>query len=472
LLGETRDVAAAFGKDGTLGRFSVNSETPVSELQVEQYMEAAKSVAVLAVQSLPTLLPCDPTVGGEDACAREFLSRFSRRAFRRPLLTEELENITAVYQATRVSTDFGHGIQVALERVLQSPHFLYHLELGTEPGGSGVVPLTPHEQAARLSFFLWQSAPDDELMAAADAGALATAEAVATQALRMLKDERAVRTLRTFHAEWLGLSELEAHHDASLAHSMREETLRTLDEIVWRGTGQLHDYFSATGAYLDGPLRELYGISDPAADPSLFTQYELDPATRAGILTRAGFLAGNSPPSGRGKFIRTELLCGAIPPPPAGVSTDLPESQPDEPPRKRWERHVSDPQCGGCHRLMDLLGFGFENYDEHGRYRSMYGDFPVDASGEIVATTDIDGAFAGAQQLQAKLATSADVRACMTHQWFRFALGRDPRQDLDKCSLKQVNATFAASGYKIQDLMLAVTQSDSFRHRRTEGAAQ
>lgn len=472
LLGDTRDLGARFGEDEKLGRFSVNVDAPASEQQVEQYLEAAESVAKLAVEALPKVLPCDPAALGEDACAQQFINQFGERAFRRPLTPEEAANITSVYQAAKTGADFKRGIHVAIERVLTSPHFLYHVELGAGETAPGVVPVSSYEQAARLSFFLWRSAPDATLLAAAAAGELATAAGIETQALRMLKDDRAARTLRNFHTEWLGLGELAETENAPPPASMREESLRTLDEVVWQGSGKLDEFFSTTVAYLDGPLREFYGVQDAAADPATFTRYELDPATRAGVLTRAGFLAGNDNPSRRGKFIREEVLCGLIPPPPPAGVPKLGETMANETPRDAWERHVSDPACGGCHILMDPLGFGFEHYDEEGHYRTMFNDLPIDNSGEVTGTKDVDGPYVGAQELQQKLATSKDVRECMTQQWFRFALSRDPHEEQDGCSVVQANTTFATSGYKIQDLMLAVTKSDSFRHRRIEGAAQ
>lgn len=467
LTGDERNLADGFGADGRVGRFAVNADAPVSEVQLEQYMEAAETIAEAAVTDLPAILECDPVAVGEDACASAFLSSFGRRAYRRPLDQEQLQRLLDVFGAARNAdgATFSDGIRVAIQMVLQSPSFLYHLEFGLpSPQEGDVVALDPYETAARLSFFLWMSGPDEVLFAAAEAGELSTAEQVGNQAIRMLSDPRARTMVRTFYREWLGLEAL--REQGPRGTSLIEDTLLTLDEVTWEGEGTLDGMFTVTHGYLDGTLRELYGVEDSSADPAGFSRYELDPAERVGILTRAAFLAANSPPTGRGRFVRTDLLCGSVPPPPPGVDTDLPPADPSQSPRARWEQHVADPVCGSCHLLMDPLGFGFDHYDREGRYRTEVAGWPVDASGEIVGTSTIDGSFTGAAELQQRLASSEDVRECVARQWMRFATGREIQPDADGCSVETVNETFAASGYDIRTLLVEITKTDAFRLRR------
>ncbi len=356
-----------------------------------------------------------------------------------------------------------------LQAVLSSPNFLYHLEFG-KPVNADVVPLTSYEIAARLSFFLWRSAPDVILLQEAEADRLQTKAQILAQAERMLNDPRAKIAVGLFHKEWMKLEDPEpgAPNEAQ-KHANIEDTVRTITEFTYTDDGSLEDIFHVSYGFLNEHTQDLYSITSApiASGTDGYDKYQLPASQRAGLLNRAGFLSFNTPPSGRGKFVREQVLCGVIPQPPADFVPEIPEGNPEDPPRMRWIEHVTNPACGGCHRLMDPLGFGFDHYDEMGEWRDTIGNWDVDATGEVVETSDINVSFDGSRELQTLLATSKDTEACYSLQWFRFGIGRQPGM-ADSCSLAQINQLASRHNYNIREVMMALTQSDAFRFRRAE----
>ena len=286
----------------------------------------------------------------------------------------------------------------------------------------------------------------------------------------MLEDPRAKVAVGIFHKEWMRLEDPEpGKPNEDQLQANIEDTVRTVVELTYTDNGNLEDLFHVSYGYLNDNTKSLYGVNNNpiALGSDGYDKYQLGTAQRGGILSRAGFLSFNTPPSGRGKFIREQVLCGVIPPPPADFVPEVPEGDPSQPPRMRWVEHVSNPSCGGCHSLMDPLGFGFDHYDEEGHWRTMIGDWPVDATGDIVETSDINRSFNGARELQSLLATSADTKACYSLQWFRFGVGRQPGLE-DSCALAELNQIAAANDYNIREVMIALTQTDAFRYRRAE----
>jgi hypothetical protein len=250
------------------------------------------------------------------------------------------------------------------------------------------------------------------------------------------------------------------------------ETARFSDHVIRSGDGLLDTLFTAPFSFIDAPLASLYGVTLPQGhDPT--QPFQLDPTQRSGILTQAGVLAihshaNQSSPVRRGKFVRENLFCQPLSPPPPDADTTPPEPDPNASTRERFEQHRADPQCAGCHGLIDPLGFGFENYDGIGNFRATEAGRPIDASGEITAT-DVDGAFVGAAELATKLATSPQVRACLAQHWFNYALGRT-KSDADVCSLNAMTEKFAESN-NIRDLLLALVTTDAFRYGRFDKGA-
>lgn len=475
LLGIQGQPSLALTPDEKLGTFNSNSAAPVTRLSIEQYRDVAEQLAAASVaQNLDTLAGCSGT-DQNAACADRFIQSFGRRAFRRPLLTDEAARYRGLFDAN-VARGFAEGIRVVLEAMLQSPSFVYHLELSPAPSGAGVAPLGGFEVAERLSFALWNSVPDAELLDAAGTGKLDNVDGLRAQAERLLVSDRAKDALSSFHLQWLGLEglldidkdpALFPEFTPALQSAMRDEATGFADFVIRRGDGRLQTLLSAPFTVAGTDLLKLYGATAaPAADGTV----PLDPTQRAGLLTQAAFLAAHShanqtSPVHRGLAVRKNLLCTSLPDPPANVNNTPPEPDPNATTRQRFEQHRADPTCAGCHELLDPIGVGFENYDAIGRYRTNENNLPIDAHGELVGTAS--GTFTGAVELAQRLSTSAEVRDCLGKQWFRFSLGRSEGAE-DACSLASVKEQFAASDFNVKKLLVALVTSDSFRYRKVE----
>ena len=470
LLGVTADTDI-LGGDEKVGPFDSNLSAPVSPVQIDQYRSLSEDVAADAIADLAGILPCQ---AGAPGCTGQFVASFGRRAFRRPLTQDEIDAHVALAEG---ADTFEDGIRIVLQAMLQSPYFLYRFELDLpDPDATGVVALSDFELASRLSFFLWNSVPDDALLDAAEAGELADAQMLRTQAERLLDDARARESVASFHVQWLGLDELPyltkdpnvyGTFDETLRDAMVAETRRFSSLVVLEGDGKLRTLLTAPYSYLDGPLYGLYGVTEPP-DASVGTPVPLPTDERAGLLTQGSFLAvhahtNQSGPIDRGATVRTAVLCDPPPPPPPGIDVIPPDPDPNATTREIFEQHTADPTCAGCHELIDGIGLGMEGYDGIGAFREIQNGLPVDQSGELVGT-DVDGPFEGAVELAHQLAESEQVRECVSRQWFRYAFGRYESID-DDCSLELLSTQFAASDGDVRDLLLTLVTTDPFRYR-------
>jgi hypothetical protein len=365
---------------------------------------------------------------------------------------------------------------------LQAPQFLYLYTQGTPAGELSV--LNGYERAQRLSYFLWDSLPDADLLVAAEKGELDTNSGMRAQAERMLDDDRAKPVLRSFLADWLELdgatilpgldatpksSELFPDFDDALRSSMRREIEMFMDHVMFEEDGSLEALFSSTRAYVDAPLAELYGVEGPTRAGE-WAWVDLDPEERAGMLTRAGFLAVHATqnvtsPIRRGVYMLTEVLCVDLPSPPANVdNTPVEATDGDaESVREATQQRTASPSCAGCHVEINELGFAFEHYDAIGRWQ----DEEAETGSEIDATATLsnagdglDGPVDGAVELSKRLARSPEVARCITQKWFEVALRRSPVK-LDACSVQQIQAKTAEAN-SIRALLLAMVESDAF----------
>jgi hypothetical protein len=477
LLGDSTQPADGFPTEEKRNGFD-NQATAlqISPALVEQYLNAAEKLATTAVSNITALLPCDPVKDGEDACGKAFISAFGAKAFRHPLATDESARLWGVFDAGRKLTDFTTGIRLVVETVLQSPQFLYRVEFGTPPGsGEMVVKLTSWEMASRLSYLLWQSMPDEALRTAAQQDALTTKAAIAAQVDRMLADPKARTVVAHFNDLWLHLDQYETiEKDAQvfttftpdLVPLMAEETHRFLDHLIWDGEGDVNSLLSAPYSFMNAKLAGYYGVTGPTGPA--FVKVDLDPAQHAGLLTQGGILsvlakANQTGPVQRGKFVREQLLCTELPPPPPDIMIKPPDLSPTLSTRDRFAAHRSQASCSACHQLMDPIGLTLENYDGAGRYRATENGNPIDVSGEIVSS-DVTGPFEGARGLAQKLAASARVKSCVARSWFRYAYGRAETSS-DACTLALADQKFKDGGYKIKDIIVALTQTDAFLYR-------
>lgn len=471
--------AASLATDNKVNGFdTVASAQAVSSALVEGYFAQANEVAAAAAANIGSWLPCATNANPGASCEPDFLSSFTARAYRRPATTDELSRITTLFDTSRARWGFIKAVELTIRAVLESPAFLYRVELGKVGSAEGDrLPLTGYEVASRLSYLLWDSMPDAALLEAAASGGLDGADGVTTQARRLLADHRAHAAVATFQSQWLRFEKMDnLKKSASLfpnfsdatAASLADSAARYVDYLFWE-RGTLDAMFTDTKAYVNSTLAPIYGVTVPASTELALV--DVNVAQRAGILTQAGLLAGFAhetadAPVLRGVFVLSRLLCNEPPPVPPGVPA-LPEPQAGDAPmttRDRLELTHVKPQCIGCHDSIDGIGYGFSHYDAIGAYRDVDNGLPVNATGALKNTLDADGPFDGAVELGAKLAKSSQARACVAEQWARYSLGVNDGE-LDPCALKSTIESFGASGNKLPELLVALVSSDPFRHR-------
>jgi len=486
LLGDTTAPSSSFPADQVAGIFNNQADTlVVTQLLAEGYMNAAEAVAGNAVKQLGTLTGCDPKTSSEQACGAQFIESFGKRAFRRPLDADGRALLTDVFTKALAMWDYETAIRLVIETALQSPRFVFRVELGMpDPKSAGVVQLDDYEVASRLSYLLWGSLPDTELMAAADAHELSTSEQVSAQATRLLADPKARSVIENFHEQWLGLPKLDTLDKDTKAYPIftpalkttwRKETMAFVDDVILHGDGDLATLLSAPYTMMNAETAAFYGVKNGPTG-STFEHVDLDPKQRAGLLTQPSLLALNAhvdqtSPVHRGKFVRERLLCELISPPPPGLNIVPPPVDPNATTRERFSQHSDDIACSGCHNLMDPIGFGFEGYDAVGLYREKENGLTLDTSGEIKGSKDADGKFNGAVELADRLANSEEVRACVVTQWFNYGYGRTTTTE-DKCTIQALQTTFAAANYDVKTLLIGLTQTDAFRYRKPVVAGQ
>ena len=476
LLGVTGTPSASLTPDQSVGPFASNALAVPTDLIVQQHQELAAKVALAAQSRSAEIAGCDVATG--DACVTQFVTTFGAKAYRRPLLSEEVSAYVTLFGVATTPSD---GFRLVLEAMLQSPYFLYHADIGATGAPSETpVALTSYELASRLAYFLWDSMPDAALFELAAAGSLDDEATLTAQVTRMLADPKAKDAVPLFHLQWLDIGATQlgslASSQAELVNDMLAETTDFVNAVVLTGDALMSTLFTAPYSYPRGRLFELYGLDEPSRfTPG--TQVMLDAGERGGLLTQPAFLVkhyrGEAAGSvvHRGITVRENLLCTPIdPPPPDVMPTVLPPAE-GTTARDRFKAHEAG-TCAGCHAQMDPIGLAFENFDGLGRYRTMDGGVLIDATGELVdAGADLAGKFDGILELGQKLAPSRTVADCLANQWFRFALGRIESPD-DACSLKAAHERFASSGYNVRELITATVLSDAFRHVRAIGAQE
>jgi hypothetical protein len=480
LLGDDSRIAAAeFPRESQVLGFDNNAETnQANPLLVAEYMEAAEQIASRAVTTrLAELAPCPGGADYEIGCGQAFVNDFGRLAFRRPLEGNEATVFNLLFGRAYEGMGYTAAVRVVLEAMLQSPQFLYRVEVTlTDDPASAAVPLGPYEMASRLSYFFWNSMPDAELLDAAAASGLGTRDELELEARRLLGDPRAHDMVSNFHRLYLALDELDAAVrevpdgvDAdALPDDWRQSLAAWMDDIFWN-QGTIEDLFTSPRVYLTGRLAGLYGPLEQANASGLVA---LDvPSERRGLLTQPGLMAllshaEQTSPVRRGVFLREHILCEDIPDPPPTVDNTPPDPDPNATTRERFRVHTADETCATCHRLIDGIGFGFEHYDQLGRYRDVENGIQVDASGNVVDAHDdaLNGPYDGIFELTERLAKSPEVRDCLATHWYRYAMGR-AETELDACSLAAVQRDFSASGGDLHELLVEIALTDAFRYR-------
>ena len=429
------------------------------------------------------ILTCAPeSSADEPRCAREILSTIARRAYRRPVDDSDLERLMPFFEAGRAGGNFDSGIQLALRRVLASPAFVFRVEQeppDVAPGSA--YRISDIELATRLSFFLWSSLPDDELVASAAAQRLHEPEVLQAEVLRMLADPRADALVANFAGQWLHLRNLEninpnsdffPDFDNDLRQAFRRESELFFGSVM-RENRSVLDLMTADYTFVDERLARHYGI--PNVYGSQFRRVALGAGleSRRGLLGKGGVLmatshADRTAPTLRGKWVMENLLGSPPPPPPAAVPPL--EEAPGAAPRtmrERMQKHRAAPACFSCHGLIDPLGFAMENFDAVGRWRDYDGTNAIDASGGLPNGTAVTGVAALREALVKDPRLFAGT---FTEKLLTYALGRG-LQHYDMPVVRGILREAAANEYRFDSIVLAIAQSAPFTMRTKQAAA-
>lgn len=477
LLGDDTRPADAFPQEDYVNGFKNQiAAQDISPLLAEAYNIAAERLAKTAFlggTDTNHLIPCTP---GPAACADKFVRTFGMRAFRRPLTDAELRRYRSVFtkEANRTG-NFLSGAQLVVEAMLQSPKFLFRTE------GS-----SPYAIAARLSYFLWDTMPDESLFRAAAGGELSSRAGVDKAIQRMIAHPRARDAVDEFTSQWLRFDLVQTavkdralfpQFSPELAIAMTEETRRLISDLVWNDHNFM-DLFTAGHTFVNSDLAAVYGIPAPANE---FDRVPLpETAERAGILGHGTFLAqtskpGDSSPTVRGYFVREHFFCHHVPDPPPGTNSTLPPLTVDRPQtnRDRLKEHLINRTCAGCHSLMDPIGFGFERFDAIGKRRDKQSikffpdrkakdqtpkivELELDTSGKVAGLPNSD--FRTPVELGRILAKSSECQECIVKQLFRYAYGRG-ETDADQKTIAEANAAFRGSQFRFKALIMSLARS-------------
>jgi Protein of unknown function (DUF1592)/Protein of unknown function (DUF1588)/Protein of unknown function (DUF1595)/Protein of unknown function (DUF1585) len=486
----TPDLTSALGPDdsyqitdGEVAQFGL-VQADIDLASVTNFQTAAELTAAAVVASPAALAAIDPCSSGtpKRTCAQRFVTTFGALAYRAPLTdAADIARHMALYDAGAATSD-AHGIELVLRGMLQSPRFLYRVEIGTgQQAGPTAVPLSSYEVAARLSYVLWNTVPDAQLTQAAATGALATKEQVSAQLTRMLQDPKGQGLVSGFLAAMIQLPGLpSAVKDPSiypawtstptLPASMQGEAQAFIGDVLTRQGGTLSALLTSPTVFVNKDLGGYYGMS---GGDDTFQSVTLPAGQASGLLTLPALLTLTSKPDEpwpiyRGEFVREVLLCQQLPSPPPNIPAP-PAVATGVSVRQRLSEHETNPACSGCHDMMDPIGFGFSNYDGLGHVQTMDGNQPVDVQGNVegAQATDIDGPFTGVAELATKLAGSTMVRQCIARQWFRYAMSRY-EQAPDDCSMKSIDDAFQAANESLNALPTALVQSDAFLYRSVQ----
>ena len=483
-------IADIFGPDiVTGGRFEPTSRRPhgllapgnyqiaVSPSGMEQFAAMARKIAGQVVDDnhRAVLIGCKPAsrASADNRCALKFFSRVTPLLFRRPVAKTELQQFASLAGAAAKTThDFYAGLGLGLEAALVSPSFLFQMdELEPLPGHPGEWRLNSYARASRLSFFLWNTSPDEQLLGAARKGDLQTAQGLAKQVDRMIGSVRLTSGVRSFFSDMLQMDKLADLTKDSIVYpqfisevrnDMSEQLLRTLTSLLIEEQRDYREIFTTRRTYLTDALAAIYQVPVPVRVG--WFPYEFPPdSPRAGILTQINFLAafshnGRSSPTLRGQGIRELLLCQAVPDPPGNVDFTAFDASHAKTVRDRLTEHRSNPACAGCHKIMDPLGLTLENFDGIGVFRVSENGSPIDPSANIDGKDIKDAIGLGKAISEMPAATS-----CVVNRLVEYGTRRRPK---DKIWLTDLNSQFAAGGYRLPALMRSIAMSDLFYARQ------
>lgn len=466
LVGDDARAGATYLPEDALTPFDNDYRTQEPS---EALVLAAEKLAIDAAQRLladpqrlDALVGCDAI---DPECLRAFVVQIGRRAFRRPLEPVEVDAFASLHALGVEAGDGRVGAAAVVRAMLQDPNFLYRVEIGDPiDGAPGLVALNDWEIATRLSFFLWGTIPDDGLLDLAAEDGLSSADNVRAQAEAMLDDPRARETVARFHAMWLGYARFEGD---GLLGAMRQESDALVQRVVFDEPQSWLSLLASTETFVTPELAEHYGLPEPDSPAGGWVEY--GESGRGGILSHGTVLGlgakfGDTSPTVRGVQLRARLFCMTV-----EIDPNL-EVNVDDPPGVdqdacKWDRYAAHREvgvCAGCHKLVDDIGFGLENYDATGAFRSHDVGMPeceIAGDGEVVGV----GAFNGPGELGRLLADVPAVQACAVRQLHRFVTGRSEPDDLDDAFLDELTAE--QEQVELRALMVEIAASDAFRFR-------
>lgn len=447
-----------------------------SRALIESLEAMAQEVATRAVSAdnRDKVVPCKPTGADDATCFRSTIESVGRRLYRRPLSEEQVAAyLTLQSFATETNADVPHdfytGVKLVLWSMLQDPEVLYRVEVGTPTGEAGISKLDSYEVASRLSFLLWGSGPNDALLDQAKAGSLLDGASRTAAATALLSNERARTQLERFHSMWLGYRTIPAAAD--LAASFSAETNHLLEKVIFDEPSSYLDLFTSPQTYVNAKLATQYGLTAPAGGEG-WVSYADD--KRAGILSHGSVLAAfskfsDTSPTQRGIFVQTRLLCNKVLPPPANVNVDQPPTDGDKVCKlDRYDAHRTLDSCKGCHQQLDPIGYGLENYDMAGRYRThddAHEECVLPDKGQLPGV----GEFSGPGQLARLLVDSGKLEQCFVQHFMTYAVGRELRPE-ESASKDALLADFKSGGYDLQSMLSRYVASDRFALRQEEVA--
>jgi hypothetical protein len=452
---------------------SISAVSPRGVEQFERAVETALDPVFRDARLRMGVVGCEPGGAWDAGCARSFLEGFGLRAWRRPLAADEVARYLALgEEEARATGQFADGARAMASALLQSPNFIYRVELGRAPAaGKTWARFGGYELATRMSFFLWGTTPDVALLAAAREGALATPEGARKQAQRLLDSPRLADGLTDLVGDTLALDGVDImvkdptlypQLTPTLRKALREEVVRLFQDTVIERDADLMELFTTDRTFVNAELGKLYGINVPGSG---WIEARHPAGTpRSGLLTTAALItppdkAHQTSPTRRGAFFRNNFLCDHVPDPPPGVDT----SPRPVPPgviisrRESLAQHNTDAACRPCHELMDPLGLAFENFDAMGIYRTREENgAAIDPSGSLDGTP-----FSGPRELGALMRESPKVRDCMARWIYRYATGREENA-YDNAQLDRLVQEFARSGQRLKPLLMNLVLSDGF----------
>lgn len=479
VFGEGVRVAARFDPlirvDGLLALGARSAR--ITPTGFEQYYDLGHSIAaqVISEENREELIPCTPANvnAPDDACATEFFSRVGRFLYRRALTAEELDTAVSAARAGAENVgDFYNGIGIALAAMLTTPQFLFIIDdIEPDPDSRDGVRLTGYSKASRLSFLLWNAGPDEELLAAAEAGDLHSYRGLKRQVDRMMESARLQDGVRAFFKDMLEFELFDTlekdpmiypAYSQALADDAMEQVLRDIVDTLLVRDEDYRNLFTTRKTSLTPTLARVYQVPAEQPDGS-WVEYEFpEDDIRAGLLTRIGFTAlhahpGRSSPTLRGMALRHTLLCQSVPPPPSNVDFTLfnDPNAPVKTARQRLAAHNTVPACTGCHLITDPIGFGLENFDGIGAFRTTENDEQLDVTGTL------DGKpFARPDELAEAVAGNPALASCVVRRVTAYGVGRPLSRDDGKFT-RAVQEEFVEEGYNFKKLLRRVALSDA-----------